>query len=78
METDFYVAIRKDTDSEKEWMDSGAFGISIESVQRKVKEVDEAIPHWAKDNPVVRIVEVKAIEGAGSHPVQDGEIVGAE
>jgi hypothetical protein len=64
IEKSLYVAIRKDTYSGREWMDYSSINGLIEEVQRKTGELDKAIPHWAKGNPVIRISEVKCIEGA--------------
>jgi hypothetical protein len=55
-----YFAVRKS--DRKEWIDVNTWGYVIQSAKSKVKETDENIPHWAKDNPVVRYAQFQLKE----------------
>lgn len=64
MEDENYVAIRKDTYTGHEWMDVATMSGDGDEVRRKAEQTDKLIPQWAESNPVVRVVEVKCVEGA--------------
>jgi hypothetical protein len=53
-----WAAIRKAVDDGHEWIDIFSFDVLPEGVRKIVDASDKATPHWAKDNPVVRIAEV--------------------
>lgn len=58
-----YGAIRKTSDSGKEWIDietlSGLHELSREKAER---ENQLCGPFWAKNNPVVRVVSISLLE----------------
>ena len=59
-----FFAVRK-TDG-KEWIDVSAWGYVIQTAQSSAEKTDETIPHWAKDNKVIRysqfnLTEIKTV-----------------
>lgn len=57
-----YAAIRKTSDSGKEWIDIDSISLLFETTKDKAKKTDDYITYWAKDNPVVRISKVNISE----------------
>ena len=57
-----WAAIRKNTDSGMEWIDSSSINSVPESVKRDVAKTKRIIPRWDKANPVLRIVKVQISE----------------
>lgn len=55
-----WFAVRK-TEG-KEWIDVSSWGYLPETPRIKTKETDEQIPHWAKDNPVIRYSQFSLVE----------------
>lgn len=53
-----WTAIRLNKNSGREWLDRNSVGYDKQGSEEKVKTIDDAIPQWDKENPVVRIVEV--------------------
>lgn len=53
-----WAAIRLDKDSGREWLDRNSVGLNKLETMEKTGSINHAIPYWAADNPVVRIVEV--------------------
>ena len=57
-----FAAIRKTTDSGTEWVDVDSSSFDLERCRGKIRKDDNYIPHWAKDNPVIRISEFELKE----------------
>ena len=56
-----YAAIR--LTEGKEWLDISSIALFREEAQSKANATDTTIgPHWARANPVVRIVEAMIVE----------------
>jgi len=58
IQSEAWAAIRLDKNSGREWLDRESVGYDRESTVKKTESCDNTIPHWAVNNPVVRIVEV--------------------
>lgn len=54
----FFVAVRLDKSSGREFFDADSFSGDPERSRAKARETDERISTWAHDNPVKRIAEV--------------------
>jgi len=59
--TEGYIAIRHDNFDNKLWYDWGTCASYPEGARAKAHETDLAIPHYAKDNPVIKIVPVELV-----------------
>lgn len=53
-----YAAIRKTSDSGREWICFSSLSLIPEETELKIAETKEDIPGWDRANPVVRIVKV--------------------
>lgn len=58
----YYIAIRKAADTGKEWFDTDTLSVLPGETYRKARALNERLPIWGKDNPVVRIVKVMFVE----------------
>ena len=57
-----YFAIRKTSSNGKEWIDVNSWGYVLQTTKSKSEDVDKNIPHWAKDNKVVRYSQFQLTE----------------
>jgi len=55
-----YFAVRKADGNE--WIDVNSWGYVLVTTQEKSREVNERLPQWAKDNPVVRYAQFSLVE----------------
>ena len=55
-----YFGVRKVNG--KEWIDISSWGYVFQTTKEYLKNTDRNIPHWAKDNPVIRISRFKLVE----------------
>lgn len=60
---EIFFAVRKS--EEKEWVDLSSWGYVALTAQDSAANVDDAIPQWAKENPVVRIAKFRLVEIEG-------------
>lgn len=58
IQAEAWAAIRLDKDSGREWLDRNSISHDRERTVTNTGSTNHAIPYWAADNPVVRIIEV--------------------
>lgn len=57
----FVYAVVRGRDG-REWIDTSSIGLVVEDAIKAGRETDKAIPHYAKVNPIVRIIEAELRE----------------
>ena len=62
IKTNVYMPVRKANDDGHEFADFGCMGFTINDVKHKVDQLAKEIPHWHKDNPVIRVSCFDVIE----------------
>lgn len=59
---DAWAVVRRCTDDNHEWIDLDTVSADPEYAQASAWADDEALPDWAKANPVVRLARVSITE----------------
>jgi hypothetical protein len=62
-----YAAIRLSTDHEGDvsyggWIDTDTISHCLQTAKRLAEQNDAKIPHWAKDNRIIRFARIKITE----------------